>query len=808
MSHLIPLLTLLTLITLISANQSPLDKLRAFGRQCFPFPDVVPCVMYMNHNAQFGCGQCDAKVRSEPLVEFTTTASLIQFSKPTSGRRTGIIIVPEFVFFEKSVVAALVEAKNVAAAIVYEGNSPGRASIVGRSIDYFPPIDRGTSDDDTEPNRFHNLYNQVDTNEFCLELGRRNIKNAVGTCRNYNFFPFNIFRVTAKVADEIRQKANRFPDLFEPADGTTKVANFLAPRYKLESVGRMFACAQQSVVQSEPNDDGEVENLLIPANSRDCLGNSTCHPIGSHSIWSALGRMDPKTNVTDRNILAITAPMDSVAFFEHFALGASAEITSLAIMMAIAEAVGKYYRGPGKDKTLLMQPVFFAFNAESWGYAGSGRFLNDLKDFKCEVEPELLDPTGLPQFGCSEPYMPSVKFLEMRDSKFSVINIGQMLEVNDTLLDRVDRNFSIHGRNAETEQSPQEMALTEAFKTYATNLKLALAEKNRISKNLAPDASQSFRQIWKESSVVTVAGYSDSFTNKFYHTMYDNEIAVEEVLKQPMYEAASAIASAIVKLVYDVDTKIEVNRTQIDAIVTCLTHNFTKCTALGTEYLGKDVQLLAKDYALPGNYAGSFFPYTRQADKGRGAFPKLLFVRNFLAYHTRYETSQGRVECSIQNNVKDPFNFPSYAGCAGFVQKLNPEGEVKQQSDLQQAYCVKGICVAADTHTHNAYGGDLTATNTQQSTFNYSGAEINATYDATNPRQGGWTESAWDRDLGLCAFNKDTSFYGALILLAGILLVVVNIVLGIWLDRVLSRIPDDEDRNEEKGSFEQPVLDP
>ena len=734
----------------------------------------------MDHESSFGCGQCFRDVIEAPPIEFTGLAEISAFIDSAAVRdRTPprVIIIPEFIFFEKKVLSDLPFAKRVAAVIVYEGPAPGNRP--SQAPFPFPPLSP-RSVDDQEPNRFYNYYDGgIEQRERC-DVTSDIQRNSDGNCLKFTFFPFNVFRVNASVAEMIRKRANRFPGDGKDADTsdapTAAQVSAVAPRYNIQSVGRMFACAAKSSPSPDPSTgEGTASALQLDANSTKCLQDKTCLPIGGHSVWSALERIESPVSASPRRVLAITAPMDSIAFFPDLSLGAAAEISSLAAMMAVAEAVGKYRRSEvGQRKTVLRQPVYFAWNAQSWGYAGSARFLKDVAEFNCEKERNA----SKFESGCEKPYMSSLKFLDFRQSNFSVLNIGQIQRLNprgNKPSEEDKSQFFKHTlRTTDSSTGEVDAALQAAFDLLA--IQSSVLRLNASSgETLVPlDASQSFQRYMAGVDMSSITNYDTSFENQYYHTMYDNTTGDSE--RSPLYEATAAIASAVVDLCFDDrGVTIDIDKSIINSAITCFTGDWTNC-ALAKEYLGKAFDDKTGKI-VPGNYPGSYFPITRQDDLNPSGAAKLALIRAFFAYHNRYEAFQDETKCERNGD------------CEAFAKKLNEEASPLSHSDLRTAYCARGVCVASDTYTHNAFGTALTSSNDIQSSFKYDENKLNINYNGSFPREGGWTESVWDSNLGICGAVRDTSLYGVLILMAGILLFLVSLGTTIWFDRLMFKRP-------------------
>lgn len=715
--------------------------------------------MFMDEEKSYGCAQCGDDVRTELVREFIQVAEVQGFLTTSNDRR--ILMMPEFVFFFTEVLSALKDAQNVAAVIVYEPTTDANGGVLS-----YPPLKtKKLSTDFPEPNSKYNYY-PTSSPTASPEVGATSpepiARNSQGKSNKFFLYPFNIFRVTASVADDIRSRIESFPSkdgvLSGQEDSTNPSAT--SPRYKMQSVGQMYACP--SPVQTPAADvDGEESNseaLGLLMNSETCLKANTCLPIGGQSIWSALEHVDPSNQ---SEILAITAPMDSLAFFPDLALGASAEIASLAVLMAVAEAVSLYRREKAKDVPFKRQPVYFVWNAQSWGYSGSSRFLKDVKEFDCTDEN---DASSFKK-GCKKPFMDSLKFLDFRDANFTVLNIGQL---TSPVLDEANSTFEFFIQGGKEERdgaSEVEEALQLAFGMNLTN----------GTREVTPiDASQSFRRYRPDSDVITVSNYKRDYTNNLYHSMYDNVTLITD--RQPLYAAADAIANAVISLTFDDKaSQVKVDPNVIDGVLTCMTgrSQWADC-GLAKEYIGSLFDEISTS-VTPGNYPGSFFPSTRLADTNPSGAAKLAFIRSFLAYHNRYDVEEEEVKCSTR--VEDQED------CTEFIKKINDKLQVTTHSQLRTAFCARDSCVASDTYTHNAFGASLRSANDDQTVFEYNN-DTSATQSSI-PLEAGWTESVWDPDIGLCGYVEDTALFGGVILGLGVAVLLASMGLTFWFERAM-----------------------
>lgn len=722
--------------------------------------------MLMDGEQAYGCAQCGEDKITQLVRHFTQVEDVKRFLDPANERR--ILLMPEYIFFDRDVLNSLRDARNIAAIVVYEPleNDTG-----------YPPITSlNLSTDLLEPNRPYNYYPQgYDPDE--------DPRNPIGRGTKFLLYPFNIFRINNNQSKEILGLLNRFPDVILPEGNTTdpeasaaRPARATAPRYKLQSMGQMYACPE--LENGAETSISEVISTSV--NSSKCLTDKTCLPVGGHSVWSALEHMDDRVSTGGRRkILAITAPMDSNAFFPDFALGASAEISSLAVMMVVAEAVGAVRRGTGKTSNMQYQPVYFAWNAQSWGYAGSSRFLNDVREFTCKTKDEKYDLIN----GCKDKYMNNLKFRLFKDADVIALNLGHMTVPNPKQSDQIPLPFFLHAER-ELDRQPEDL-IPALLKAFEDNKPEDIAEFGLVLSSSNPyvpplDATQSFRVYMPEAKVVSITAYDKEFNNLLYHSMYDNMSLVTDFERVAL--AARSIAAAVISIAFGNDLSVNldsITEERIKEIIGCLSAsvNGTSCQ-LADEYLYEEASNSFSTKVIPGNYPGSFFPDTRLQDTNKSAFYKLSLIRRFLAYHNRYATDEDVEECRSDEE------------CEEFEKTMN--GASDTSIYVRRALCAKRKCVASDTYTHNALGLALSSDNKDQTSFTYNfSAEDVPSQDASNAAEpqlnAGWTESVWDFDLGLCGFVEDTPLFGGLILGAGLAVLAVSFAAAFWLDRVLSQ---------------------
>lgn len=736
--------------------------------------------MTLGRSGAFGCGMCNAASATARVSEIRQTKALINFIESGAVNRgsvSRVLLIPELLFYSPSLLRKLPFAKNVAAVIVYAGFPADASATEGADTP------DAISTDAANPNADFSLP-MKDTSFF--------YNNGTGfrtTAAQFNFYPFNIFRVNSTVADRIRKRVRKFQPESDEAEANSAAvlddakSSDLTARYVVKSIGRMYACPEDAKEQLEKNsvETSQVAPGFTLPNSTQCLKDNTCLPIGGQSVWSSLGVLQaPKK----KDILAITAPMDSTALFHDLAQGAAAEISSLATLMAVAEAVAKYRRGPGKGKPMLRQPVYFAWSAQSWGFSGSSRFLTDVKEFECVEEKVRFGKVS----GCVRPYKGSTRFKDLVGADWSVLNLNSIIDPGPDPREDVapviaepNRGFFLHGRPAVT--TTLRDILLASFPANG-NVSGASNSKNRF---VPPDASQSFAQFADaDAEVVSLANFESVFSNKLYHSQYDNVRRIPESARQPLYDAAQGVARTVIAMCFgDTNPKVSIATETIDSFIGCLTSNWstTPCE-LSELYQEADMHKDGPQKGRPGNFAGLFVPDLVAQNYSANPAWKTDLVRSFLAYQNRFDEGG---DCTDSKE------------CAGFQETLNglPESDI-----FRVALCSRGKCVASDTFLHDSYGTGIkttagfaaneTAENKDKpqfevdpDKFDAAPGGVNEGEEADEPGAPVFTESFWDEDLGICGFMEDSTAFGFTILFGGIAVNMLSFVIAWLLGRKL-----------------------
>lgn len=779
-------------LTLAAACAGSLSRLQRFRKECFP---AIPCVMILDAKGSYGCGQCTEDSISEEVSEIVQGAALTNFLGAGSVRR--FLLIPQITFFRSQFLNTLqFKFESIAGMIVYD--------------DFPVNVDQLDADENQEVLDV-STDRQNPNDEYSLPLEPPmdppfKYNNLSSGMAQFRFYPFNIFRVNATVAARIRERVQKFAtnqrenqtantDILTGAAADSNRGG-MSPTYVLQSNGRMYACPENLAKQAEEleentsQDSADSEAGYVLKNSKQCLEDLTCFPIGGQSVWSALGRLQaPVTSV-----LAITAPMDSTAFFHGVAQGAAAEVSSLATLMAVAEAVGEWRRGPGKDAVMLRQPVYFAWNAQSWGFAGSSRFLKDVLEFECSERHD-----DAKKQGCKAPYKSSLKFKDFKGVNWAVLNINSIItpariisEEPVTADDSVP-SFYMHGND--TEDSPETVLIRDTLSdVFGPTIRDADIPYR------PPDASQSFAQLLPGVEAVSIANFESTFRNRAYHEEFDNVSRIPQSRRQPLYTAADGLAKAIIKMCFGVVPEtLEVKSETIDGFIQCFTSNWSAVDCeLSRVYQGDIAFKQGQQAVRSGNYAGVFVPEPRE-DLNPSQSYKTGLVRKFLMYQNRIDEGG---DCLRTNDPSKTNDFDESA-CVEYSEQLNQAAVAdKNESAFVPVECVRQKCIASDTYRHDAYGTGISPTDrfgAERTSENLGDPQFNVNSDDESEENNRgyevpqFTESHWDPELGVCGLTEDSSLFGYSILFGGVGINVVSLIVAWLLNSCLKDKDDKED---------------
>ncbi|KAJ0099859.1 hypothetical protein Patl1_20928 [Pistacia atlantica] len=124
--------------------------------------------------------------------------------------------------------------------------------------------------------------------------------------------------------------------------------------------------------------------------SKSCLKEETCLPLGGYSVWSSLPPINTSLSYQSKPIILSVASMDSASFFRDKSIGADSPISGLISLLAAVDALSRLDGLDDLNKQIICKMafycasdlflvlVFLVLTGEAWGYLGSRRFLLEL----------------------------------------------------------------------------------------------------------------------------------------------------------------------------------------------------------------------------------------------------------------------------------------------------------------------------------------------------------------------------------------------------------------------------------------------
>lgn len=247
--------------------------------------------------------------------------------------------------------------------------------------------------------------------------------------------------------------------------------------------------------------------------SQTCLRRKFCIPLGGQSVYSNLASLGQREF---KKTVLFTSTLDTSSFFHDIALGADAFTAGIVTALAIAETLTRL------DMSSFKKNVAFAFfNAESWGYGGSKKFVHDLNLFSClQIDPD--DP-----FMCINPRRstPILNSLSMT-SLDHVIDLNQIAGLN---YNSSNGTLFLHLDNRPNEQSSQ---LANLFLQVSQNF----SRPNFIRRafidpyngpGLPPGSLMSFLAVNRTIPAVMITDFQTSFVNPYFFSMYDDATSID-----------------------------------------------------------------------------------------------------------------------------------------------------------------------------------------------------------------------------------------------------------------------------------------
>lgn len=549
--------------------------------------DGYPCVRLLNLSGEIGCSNPGREKVVAPIVRFNSTNELAESS-------TVVVSLDEIQNFFIRISNDTNFARNIAGVLV-ESGSESQIKLKG-----FSPAEKF-------PQAEFAPYRSI--NYEWNPIGSGIIWNS------YNFPVFLLSESSTSAVQEVAIKNEKSNKAY-----TVNVAEF---------------DLVMETTKAETRD------------SKSCLKEETCLPLGGYSVWSSLPPINNSSLELSKPVILTVAAMDSASFFRDKSLGADSPISGLISLLAAVDALSHV---DGLD-LLNKQLVFLIFTGESWGYLGSRRFL-------LELDLQSDSVSGL-----------NSTSIEM------VMEIGS---VGKGFSQGV-KTFYAHtaGTSSATNGTMNALQYAQAS-LKSESIKIATASGS--NPGVPPSSLMTFLRKNTLASGVLLEDFDTAFSNKFYHSHLDD---ISNINSSSVVAAASLVARTLYILANDNKnlttsalSEINVNASLVEELISCL----LSCDpGMSCELVKKYIQ---PSNACPSHYVGvilgepsstPYLPYVDDVSR---------FVWNFLADRTSTLTENAASACP---------------------KSCNKNGQMCIQAETDG----KGVCVISTTRYVPAYSTRL-----------------------------------------------------------------------------------------------------
>lgn len=250
-------------------------------------------------------------------------------------------------------------------------------------------------------------------------------------------------------------------------------------------------------------------------NSKDCIANSTCLPLGGSSVLAAFPPLRSSApSSPDPKVILVVAQADAPpGLFHELAPGANAPLSGLIAVLAAARSLGRIRKESTQVSSSTSQIVFAALRGESLEFMASRRLLWESYGYSTPA---------LPPFNTTPP--PPLIFKE--DTIDMLIEMGQV-GTNDT---HVKKLFAHTHESGPGMIRAMEKAAS-ADKEYPVKLKVRSADQY----GLPPSSSWSFLRMNNSIPTVVVNEFDKTFLDPTYASPYDSNISVKAVTAAALF---------------------------------------------------------------------------------------------------------------------------------------------------------------------------------------------------------------------------------------------------------------------------------
>ncbi|GLJ11946.1 hypothetical protein SUGI_0180740 [Cryptomeria japonica] len=523
----------------IGVQRGTLESVPELEKAMYVGVNGTPCVRLLNLSGEIGCA-------NPGRVKITAPLRRLEKARDQLDQRSAILLpLHEFDNFLNRVVDEPRFAQYVAGLLLeYEPKNQFQGS--------------GFSPDKTFPQA-----------EFAPYKNNTYQWNPVGSSILYHSYDFPVFMLSQE-STEVLQKVS----------ASNKKQNFKYPVNVAE-----FDLVMQTT-KSGTHD------------SRSCLEEGSCLPLGGYSVWSSLPPINVSSSSPKKPIILAIATMDSMSFFRDKTLGADSPLSGLIALLTAVDALS-HVDGASKWEKQL---VFLVVTGEAWGYLGSRRFLAELNSSGDSVN-------GL-----------SSELIEQ------VVEVGS---VGKAMVKGIPTFFAHDQQDSDRAKAILE-ALEQAAASFGTEA-IKVKKASTSNPGIPPSSLMSFINKDPSTPGIVLEDFNTTFTNEFYHSQLDDLLNINST---SIAAAASVISRALYILANNgsgsnsIMQSINVNESLVEELLECL----LSCEpGLSCRLVGN---LMTPTQVCPNHYVGVLLGAPSSALYPDYVDDTSQFVWNFLADRT------------------------------------------------------------------------------------------------------------------------------------------------------------------------------
>ncbi|ORY89548.1 Nicastrin-domain-containing protein [Syncephalastrum racemosum] len=386
-------------------------------------------------------------------------------------------------------------------------------------------------------------------------------------------------------------------------------------------------------------------SMWAAVNAETCLRRGWCQPVGGLSVYST-----PSFDISPEDqkpIVVVSSAMDSRSLFHDLTIGINYDLSGMVSVLAIADALSKV------PLTHLPKHILYTlFTAETWGFAGSQRFVHDIKTpFECTNASRA---TACPYTNppCNNPCVKNIDFKRIHFDAIEAI-----VEINSV--------SGTSGYWAHVDDPTTNQGLLSNLQQMNTTPGSGIrpADGDQVRRKLPPSSAMSFLAQKRDMQAAVITDYQQEM-GSFYNSDLDDDNTDLNVVAQSICGLVNTTARGVYVQAGGTAqdaSGIAADCELVSSLLNCLASNFS-CSFMQAYFEVSGIDQFS-------HYASVYDFVNPQ--------PQLLprFALSFLMGVTA--VNETRASCKT---IRD---------CA--------DGR----------YCIKGHCVRSLTNYHRAYGMGL-----------------------------------------------------------------------------------------------------